>query len=119
MSPVLLLCSDEECEAVEAAQLLCECGPRMNMLGMDVFHEAPVPDPSQCVWHEDAMFCTGSTVLCKDCGLLMRGICPECPKGCMCETSCSGWRHAEWRQDEGYQDEDDQDEDPYWDDRYE
>lgn len=23
-------------------------------------------------------------------------VCPECPKGCACETRCSGWRHHEF-----------------------
>jgi hypothetical protein len=42
-------------------------------------------------------------LLCEVCGWTMGMICPECSKGCGCETRCSGWRHAEW----GFEDDDD------------
>ncbi|MEU7855157.1 hypothetical protein [Nonomuraea sp. NPDC049141] len=29
-------------------------------------------------------------ILCEDCGWTMGMICPECTKGCGCETRCSG-----------------------------
>ena len=117
MTAEMLLCSYEECEQDNAAQLLCDCGPQENVLGARVFHDETLAEPEQCVWHINARQCTGSTVLCKDCQLLVRGICPECPKGCMCEVTCTGWRHAQWR---GYEDDDSEDaqEDRYEDDRY-
>lgn len=39
-------------------------------------------------------------ILCEDCGWTMNMVCPECPKGCGCETRCSGWRHSEYRDDD-------------------
>ncbi|MEW1679495.1 hypothetical protein AB0O47_40515, partial [Streptomyces noursei] len=36
-------------------------------------------------------------VLCENCGWTYGMMCPECGKGCGCETSCTGWRHAEMR----------------------
>ncbi len=40
-------------------------------------------------------------VLCDICGWTLGMICPECSKGCGCETQCSGWRHGEWGGDDG------------------
>jgi hypothetical protein len=34
-------------------------------------------------------------ILCRNCGWTMGMICPECAKGCACETTCTGWRHYE------------------------
>jgi hypothetical protein len=57
-------------------------------------------------------------VLCKTCGWSLEMICPECAKGCGCETSCTGWRHANFADnsfeedddlyDEGYYEEDEE-----------
>jgi hypothetical protein len=38
--------------------------------------------------------------LCEVCGWTVGMVCPECSKGCGCETSCSGWRHQEFRSDD-------------------
>jgi len=35
-------------------------------------------------------------VLCRSCGWTVGMVCPECPRGCGCETGCTGWRHREW-----------------------
>lgn len=45
-------------------------------------------------WYDDP----GNQPICDVCGLLARYACPEC-SGCMCETRCTGWRHAQWRAD--------------------
>jgi anaerobic selenocysteine-containing dehydrogenase len=39
---------------------------------------------------------SGNESLCETCGWTMGMICPECSRGCGCETRCSGWRHAEY-----------------------
>lgn len=49
--------------------------------------------------------------MCGVCGWTYGMVCPECPKGCGCQTGCTGWRHAEW--DEEDPDPDDDDEDRY------
>lgn len=53
--------------------------------------------------------------LCDECGWTNGMVCPECERGCGCETRCSGWRHNEWGNDDDT-DTDwlDEDEDPYW-----
>lgn len=38
--------------------------------------------------------------LCDDCGWSMGMVCPECERGCGCETRCSGWRHSEYFDDD-------------------
>lgn len=35
-------------------------------------------------------------LLCRNCGWTNGMVCPECPKGCGCETRCSGWRHSDY-----------------------
>lgn len=35
-------------------------------------------------------------LLCETCGWTVGMVCPECSKGCGCETRCFGWRHGEW-----------------------
>ncbi|MCF6467321.1 hypothetical protein FAF44_02690 [Nonomuraea sp. MG754425] len=35
-------------------------------------------------------------ILCEDCGWTVGMVCPECSKGCGCETDCTGWRHREY-----------------------
>jgi hypothetical protein len=35
-------------------------------------------------------------LLCGICGWTNGMVCPECAKGCGCETRCSGWRHSEY-----------------------
>lgn len=35
-------------------------------------------------------------VLCTVCGWTNGMACPECAKGCGCETRCTGWRHVEY-----------------------
>jgi hypothetical protein len=32
-------------------------------------------------------------VMCDTCGWTWGMVCPECDKGCGCETRCTGWRH--------------------------
>ncbi|WP_152990046.1 hypothetical protein [Frankia sp. ACN1ag] len=44
-------------------------------------------------------------LLCEDCGWTVGMVCPECPKGCGCETRCTGWRHDEYRESDGEPDE--------------
>ncbi|GGM77265.1 hypothetical protein GCM10012275_54890 [Longimycelium tulufanense] len=39
---------------------------------------------------------TTNDLLCKTCGWTVNMVCPECPKGCGCETRCTGWRHHEY-----------------------
>jgi hypothetical protein len=45
-------------------------------------------------------------VMCDRCGWTWGMVCPECAKGCGCETSCAGWRHHDWGinddEDDGY-----------------
>jgi hypothetical protein len=35
-------------------------------------------------------------VMCDTCGWTWGMVCPECDKGCGCETRCTGWRHKDW-----------------------
>lgn len=35
-------------------------------------------------------------MLCESCGWSLAMICPECPRGCGCETDCTGWRHRDY-----------------------
>lgn len=35
-------------------------------------------------------------LLCGTCGWTVGMVCPECPKGCGCESGCRGWRHREY-----------------------
>jgi hypothetical protein len=60
-------------------------------------------------------------ILCATCGWSLDMVCPECAKGCGCETSCTGWRHPNFADDsfegdddpydEGYYDEEDEEPD--------
>jgi hypothetical protein len=47
-------------------------------------------------WYDDP----ANQLLCGTCGWTLGMICPECAKGCGCETSCTGWRHAEYAGDD-------------------
>jgi hypothetical protein len=38
--------------------------------------------------------------MCETCGWTYGMVCPECTKGCGCETRCSGWRHHEFRHED-------------------
>ncbi|MFE0472393.1 hypothetical protein ACFW2V_12335 [Streptomyces sp. NPDC058947] len=46
-------------------------------------------------------------VLCEACGWSLEMICPECAKGCGCETSCTGWRHGELGYGDGFEGDED------------
>jgi hypothetical protein len=53
-------------------------------------------------------------VLCETCGWSLAMICPECPRGCGCETDCTGWRHRDYGGDsfdEEYEEDADYDDD--------
>lgn len=45
-------------------------------------------------------------MLCETCGWSLVMICPECSKGCGCETGCTGWRHRDYA-DDSFEDDDD------------
>lgn len=38
-------------------------------------------------------------MLCEVRGWSLAMICPECPRGCGCETNCTGWRHRDYETD--------------------
>ncbi|MFI2620487.1 hypothetical protein [Streptomyces sp. NPDC018584] len=44
-------------------------------------------------------------LLCAQCGWTNGMVCPECEKGCGCESKCTGWRHQEMRDATGDDDE--------------
>lgn len=55
-------------------------------------------------------------VLCEVCGWSLAMICPECSRGCGCETRCTGWRHSNYVAD--LEDEPDWETEGYDDDLY-
>lgn len=52
-------------------------------------------------------------VMCQVCGWTRGMVCPECAKGCGCETRCTGWRHQEWGGTGGIGEDDDEDVESY------
>lgn len=47
----------------------------------------------------------GNQLMCETCGWTNNMVCPECPKGCGCETNCTGWRHRDYMAGLGSDDE--------------
>lgn len=55
-----------------------------------------MPEPATTTVTDQADTHDTNTIMCEVCGWTWGMICPECAKGCGCETRCTGWRHNEF-----------------------